>query len=112
MPIIPLLISRSGCCSALPSRRRSTIPPSPRSGASSARGRPPITALTLAGGLASTVSWPTTHILLEALGWRGTYLVYAGLLACVAAPLHAFALPRTRADPTAPAHGPAPRPRG
>ena len=28
------------------------------------------------------------------------------LLACVAAPLHAFALPRTRADPAAPAGGP------
>src|SRR5450759_391865 len=39
--------------------------------------RSPITALTLAGGFASTVSWPTTHILLESLGWRGTYLVYA-----------------------------------
>src|SRR3954470_11824344 len=68
--------------------------------------RSPITALTLAGGFASTVSWPTTHVLLEAVGWRGTYLVYAGLLACVAAPLHAFALPRTRADPVAPAGGP------
>ena len=71
-----------------------------------AAARRPITALTLAGGFASTVSWPTTHILLEAVGWRGTYLVYAGLLACVAAPLHAFALPRTRADPVAPAGGP------
>ena len=64
-----------------------------------AAARRPITALTLAGGFASTVSWPTTHVLLEAVGWRGTYLVYAALLACVAAPLHAFALPRTRADP-------------
>src|SRR6185369_17676059 len=71
-----------------------------------AAARRPITALTLAGGFASTVSWPTTHVLLEAVGWRGTYLVYAGLLACVAAPLHAFALPRTRADPAAPAGGP------
>jgi len=58
--------------------------------------RRPITALTLAGGFASTVSWPTTHVLLEAVGWRGTYLVYAALLACVAAPLHALALPRHR----------------
>src|SRR5215467_14473405 len=57
-----------------------------------------ITALTLAGGFASTVSWPTTHLLLEAIGWRGTYLVYAAVLALVAAPLHAFALPRQRAD--------------
>lgn len=58
--------------------------------------RRPITALTLAGGFASTVGWPATHFLLEAVGWRGTYLVYAALLACVAAPLHAFLLPRTR----------------
>jgi len=48
------------------------------------------------------VSWPATHVLLEAVGWRGTYLVYAALLALVAAPLHAFALPRTRANVAAP----------
>jgi MFS family permease len=64
-----------------------------------ASARRPITVLTLAGGFASTVSWPTTHYLLSLLGWRGTYLVYAGLLALIAAPLHAFALPRTRAQP-------------
>ncbi len=58
--------------------------------------RSPITALTLAGGFASTVSWPTTHFLLDAVGWRGTYLVYAALLACVSAPLHALAVPRMR----------------
>lgn len=58
--------------------------------------RRPITALTLAGGFASTVSWPMTHFLLERVGWRGTYLIYAALLAFVAAPLHALALPRTR----------------
>jgi MFS family permease len=60
--------------------------------------RRPITVLTLAGGFASTVSWPVTHLLLEAVGWRGTYLVYAAVLAVVAAPLHAFALARSRAD--------------
>ncbi len=64
-----------------------------------AAARRPITALTLAGGFASTVSWPATHLLIQSVGWRGTYLVYAALLALVAAPLHAFALPRTRADP-------------
>jgi MFS family permease len=64
-----------------------------------AAARSPITALTLAGGFASTVSWPATHYLIEACGWRGTYLVYAALLALVAAPLHAFALPRGRFDP-------------
>jgi hypothetical protein len=60
--------------------------------------RRPITVLALIGGLAPTVSWPTTHLLLETTGWRGTYLVYAAVLALVAAPLHAFALPHERAD--------------
>jgi MFS family permease len=59
--------------------------------------RRPITALTLAGAFASTVSWPATHLLNGALGWHATYLIYAALLALLAAPLHAFALPRQRA---------------
>ena len=63
--------------------------------------RAPITALTLAGGFASTVSWPATQILIDTIGWRGAYLVYAALLVVVAAPLHAFALPRERALPIA-----------
>ena len=37
----------------------------------SAAARRPITALTLAGGFASTVGWPATHFLTEAVGWRG-----------------------------------------
>jgi len=60
--------------------------------------RRPITALTLIGGFASTVSWPATQFFLSLTDWRHTYLVYAALLALVAAPLHAFALPRRRAD--------------
>jgi hypothetical protein len=62
------------------------------------KARSPITALTLIGGFASTVSWPATYLLLRHLGWHGTYLLYAALLAFVAAPLHAFALPRGRAE--------------
>ena len=66
--------------------------------------RSPITALTLAGGFASTVGWPTTQALLGSVGWRGSYLVYAALLALVCAPLHALVLPRSRAAaPPAPA---------
>jgi hypothetical protein len=76
-----------------------------------ASARRPITVLTFMGGLASTASWPATHVLLEAFGWRGTYLVYAALLALVAAPLHALALPRARADPQVrPPGSAAPRP--
>ena len=40
--------------------------------------RRPITALTLAGGFASTVSWPMTHFLLERVDWRSTYLILCG----------------------------------
>jgi MFS family permease len=68
-----------------------------------AAARAPITTLTLAGGFASTVSWPATQFLIDKAGWRGTYLVFAALLACLAAPLHAFALPRQRAALDGPA---------
>ena len=80
-----------------------------------AAARRPITVLTLAGGFASTAGWPATHLLIEAVGWRGTYIIYAVLIAGVCAPLYALALPRSRASvdaataarPTAllPAHG-------
>ncbi len=63
-----------------------------------AAARAPITTLTLAAGFASTVSWPATQFLIDRVGWRGAYLVYAALLAFVAAPLHAFALPRHRTE--------------
>ncbi len=62
--------------------------------------RTPITALTLVAGFASTVSWPATQFLIQTVGWRGAYLVYAALLAGLAAPLHAFALPRQHAGGT------------
>jgi predicted MFS family arabinose efflux permease len=73
-----------------------------------AAARRPITVLTLAGGFASTVGWPATHLLLGTVGWRGTYLIYAALMAAVCAPLYAFALPRTRAAAAPPpsAQGP------
>jgi MFS family permease len=63
-----------------------------------ASARRPITVLTLAGAFASTVSWPMTRLLIDAIDWRNTYLIYAALLVAVAAPLHAFALPRQRAE--------------
>jgi len=72
-----------------------------------AAARSPITTLTLAGGFASTVGWPATQYLIDTVGWRGCYLVYAALLALVAAPLHAFALPRQHAERAAPATPPA-----
>ena len=59
--------------------------------------RRPIVMLTFAGGFASTVSWPLTQALIAAFGWKGAYLAHAALLLCVAAPLHAFVLPRGHA---------------
>ncbi|HEY4204788.1 MAG TPA: MFS transporter [Xanthobacteraceae bacterium] len=59
-----------------------------------ASARRQITFVTFAGGFASTVGWPATHFLIEYLGWRGAYLVFAAVMVLVVAPLHAFALPR------------------
>jgi MFS family permease len=67
--------------------------------------RKQITLLTLMGGFASTVSWPATHFLLTITDWRGTYFIYAALLALVVAPLHAFAIPRNKAKAPAPVEG-------
>jgi MFS family permease len=51
-----------------------------------------ITALTLVGGFASTLSFPAAAALIHALGWRGALGVMAAVLALVIAPLHAWAL--------------------
>lgn len=51
-----------------------------------------ITALTLIGGLASTVFIPLTQVLIDGLGWRNALVVLAlcNLLICL--PIHAFIL--------------------
>jgi hypothetical protein len=54
---------------------------------SDARGA--ITNLTLFGGFASTICWPLSAFLIEALGWRSACLVYAGLHLFVSLPLQA-----------------------
>src|SRR6478609_458336 len=53
-----------------------------------------IGAMMLVTGLASSVFWPTTSLLSDALGWRSTCLVYAGLMVLVCLPLYTFGLPR------------------
>ncbi len=67
-----------------------------------------VTGLTLFGGFASTVSWPLSLLLLGAVGWRHTLLVYAALQLLVCLPLHALLLPaRTRPSTYAPSDRPA-----
>jgi MFS family permease len=52
----------------------------------------PLTAVTLFGGLASTVFAPVTDVLVGGLGWRDAYLALALVLAVVTVPLHALLL--------------------
>ncbi|MBF4457893.1 MFS transporter [Pseudoclavibacter sp. VKM Ac-2867] len=54
----------------------------------------PLLVVTLVAGLASTLYVPGATLLAEVVGWRGTYLVLAALLAVVTIPLHALLLPR------------------
>ncbi|MFF1275284.1 MFS transporter [Streptomyces marokkonensis] len=64
-----------------------------------------LTAVTLAGGLASTVFAPLTALLADHLSWRHTYLVLAAVLAVVTVPAHALALRAPWPDaPAGPAH--------
>jgi MFS family permease len=53
-----------------------------------------ITAVTLWGGFASTVCWPLSAWLVEAAGWRGACLAYAGLHLAVTLPLALTVIPR------------------
>ena len=74
-----------------------------------------ITHLTLIAGFASTLFWPLTAELLATLDWRAVLLVYAGLNAFVAAPLHLFVVAAHRRasagpEPAAPAETTADRP--
>jgi MFS family permease len=56
-----------------------------------------ITGITLFAGFASTVSWPVSAVLNEAVGWQGACLVWAGLNLIVGLPLNRFLLPDARA---------------
>jgi predicted MFS family arabinose efflux permease len=59
-----------------------------------------VTGVTLVAGFASTISWPTTHHLVQAVGWRMSCDLYAAaLLTC--APLYALVLSSVRAAPKA-----------
>jgi MFS family permease len=56
--------------------------------------RPAITQVTLFGGLASTVCWPLSALLVEQLGWRGACLTYAAIHLLIVLPLYLFGVPR------------------
>jgi MFS family permease len=56
------------------------------------RARRVITALTLIAGFASTLFWPLTTYLVEQLGWRETYLVFAAAMFVTCVPTHYLCL--------------------
>jgi MFS family permease len=55
--------------------------------------RGPITGITLFAGFASTVSWPLSTFLNDAVGWRETVLVWAALNIVIGLPLNRLGLP-------------------
>jgi MFS family permease len=52
-----------------------------------------ITAMTLVGGLASTVFFPLSHVLIQALGWRDALLALAAMNLAVSGAIHLFVIP-------------------
>jgi MFS family permease len=54
-----------------------------------------VTILTVWGGLASTAFWPLSYLLLDAIGWRATFAVYAVMHLAICLPIHLLAVPRT-----------------
>jgi MFS family permease len=68
-----------------------------------------LAAVTLFGGLASTVFLPLTAYLVESVGWRGAVLALAGLLALSVGTTRTFAFRELPpAPPGSALHGPAP----
>lgn len=57
--------------------------------------RGPITGITLFAGFASTISWPLSTILNDAVGWRETCLAWAVLNLVIGLPLNRFVFPAT-----------------
>jgi hypothetical protein len=55
---------------------------------------PAITGVTLMGGFASSVGWPAGAYLVEAVGWRGTLMVYAAAELAINLPIVLLVVPR------------------
>lgn len=70
-----------------------------------ANARSAIGALMLVTGLSSSIFWPVGAASAAAVGWRGTCLVYVGLLLLVSLPLLVIVLPRRSGDHAAVAPG-------
>jgi predicted MFS family arabinose efflux permease len=58
-----------------------------------AEARPSITGITLIAGFASTIGWPVSTFLNDAIGWRETCLVWAALHLLVGLPVNRWLIP-------------------
>lgn len=58
-----------------------------------------ISIITLFGGVASTIFWPVTLALYNALDWRDTWLVLGVAYLVISVPIHYFALSGKETDP-------------
>jgi MFS family permease len=70
-----------------------------------------ITGITLFAGFASTVGWPASAFLIDALGWRGACLAWAVLHLLLGLPLNRLLVPRAP-PPMSTANPPEPAPHG
>ncbi len=61
------------------------------------RNKQAITLITLVGGLAGTVSFPTAHSLVTIIGWQGTVQVFAGATFFIAVPFIWFGCGQAKA---------------
>lgn len=69
--------------------------------------RRPITAVSLVGGLGSTIGWPLTLAFEQHFGWRGACFAWAAVQALVCLPINALVVPRITPEPHDPAAPPA-----
>jgi len=65
-----------------------------------------ITGITLIAGFASTVGWPLSTLLNDAVGWRGACVAWAGLHLLLGLPLNRFLVPPAPPPPSTSANAP------
>ena len=61
-----------------------------------------ITLVTLMAGFAGTIAFPTSHALLDVVGWRGVVVIFAILIGAVAGPLNFYAVSQAQTVNPAP----------
>ncbi|MCI5110255.1 MAG: MFS transporter [Marivita sp.] len=67
-----------------------------------------ISIITLFGGVASTIFWPVTLALYNAMGWQDTWIVLGLLMLLTCTPIHFFALRGMEVLPDSPPKSPRP----